>query len=210
MRLRRAHIFLAGVLLLITAQAAAAAPTLLTPQPELLSVSGVIVETTIPRSSLPVRTLTITGFIQPAVTPTPKPSPKPTPRPVLLSVRLPKLSLPGWQWPIRGPITTWFSGLHLAIDIAAPCGTPLVAAHAGTVVWAGWKTNGGGNVVDIAFPGGLVSNNHLSKVLVSVGQLVSRGQRIGLVGETGWATGCHVHFAVMIGLYWIDPMRVLP
>ncbi len=94
-----------------------------------------------------------------------------------------------------------------AVDIANACGTPVVAAASGVVVpdpnisdvLGGW--NGGyGNFVLVQHTfGNEVSTRyaHLAQVLVQVGDVVKQGQEIGLMGETGDATGCHVHFEVI-------------
>ncbi len=112
-------------------------------------------------------------------------------------------------WPTRGSISQYFSRGHPAIDIAAPTGTPVYAAAAGTVIYAGWKTTGGGVggglVVWISHGGRLYTTyNHLSWKGVTVGQRVSAGQRIGSVGQTGVATGPHLHFEVWVTMPWGD------
>jgi murein DD-endopeptidase MepM/ murein hydrolase activator NlpD len=112
-------------------------------------------------------------------------------------------------WPVRGTISQYFHSGHPAIDIAAHSGTPVVAAAAGTVIYAGWKTTGGGVgggiVVWISHGGGLYTTyNHLSAEIPRVGQRVSAGQRIGYVGMTGVATGPHLHFEVWVTLPWGD------
>ena len=85
------------------------------------------------------------------------------------------------------------------IDVANSCGTAIYAAADGTVTTAatsGW--NGGfGKNVKISHPNGTETlYGHLSKVLVKVGQVVGRGDKIGLMGTTGRSTGCHLHFEV--------------
>jgi murein DD-endopeptidase MepM/ murein hydrolase activator NlpD len=82
------------------------------------------------------------------------------------------------------------------------------------VVYAGWKDNGGGYQVWISHGNGLYTAScHMSAVLVSVGQIVSRGQQVGRVGTSGWATGPHDHFEVWIGYPWqsssyrVNPLR---
>jgi murein DD-endopeptidase MepM/ murein hydrolase activator NlpD len=112
-------------------------------------------------------------------------------------------------WPVRGTISQYFSRAHPAIDIAAPTGTPVYAAAAGTVIYAGWKTTGGGIggglVIWISHGGRLYTTyNHLSWKGVTVGQRVSAGQRIGSVGQTGVATGPHLHFEVWVTMPWGD------
>jgi murein DD-endopeptidase MepM/ murein hydrolase activator NlpD len=112
-----------------------------------------------------------------------------------------------WPLAIRGDLTRRFSSAHPGIDIAAPQGTPVRAVAEGTVVWAGWKDNGGGYVVEIEHVGGMRSTyNHNSKVTVERGDKVAQGDTIALVGATGWATGPHLDFRVWMGGRLIDPL----
>ena len=84
--------------------------------------------------------------------------------------------------------------MHKGIDIAAKAGTPVIAAESGKVVYSGWQ-NGYGNFVAIDHGAGYVSRYaHSSKLLVRSGQIVTQGQRIALVGNTGKSTGPHLHF----------------
>lgn len=141
----------------------------------------------------------------PRATPVAPPTPKPIAKPVLARVSAHVL-----QWPMHGHITTYFSTGHPAIDIAAPTGTFVRAACSGRVVYAGWKNNGGGYVVDIACDNGLkVSNNHLSAILVNLGTGVSVGSNVARVGMTGHATGPHLHFAVIRNGYFVNPLAYL-
>jgi murein DD-endopeptidase MepM/ murein hydrolase activator NlpD len=101
--------------------------------------------------------------------------------------------------PIAHGIET--QGLHgyNAVDLAAPTGTPIVAADAGTVIIArtgGWNGGYGSYVVISHSNGTQTLYAHMSKVIASAGQQVAQGQKIGLVGATGEATGPHVHFEV--------------
>ena len=84
-----------------------------------------------------------------------------------------------WPLPVGRTITNRFSAAHPAIDIAAPLGTSVRAIAAGTVIDAGWRSNGGGNVVVIRHPDGMVSTyNHNRDVAVRRGQLVEAGQQM--------------------------------
>lgn len=83
---------------------------------------------------------------------------------------------------------------HAGMDIASPTGTPIASALAGTVTTAGWY-GGYGNAVVVDSGNGLsIVYGHMSQVLSSVGQVVQKGQQIGLVGSTGNSTGPHLHF----------------
>jgi murein DD-endopeptidase MepM/ murein hydrolase activator NlpD len=112
----------------------------------------------------------------------------------------------GWAWPVGGDnyVSQYYWSGHRAIDIAAPYGTAIYAAVGGTVVKAGWRsTEGGGNVIWVMDGTKLYTTyNHLSNVGVRVGQTIRAGQRIGLVGTSGIATGPHLHFEVWLGYPW--------
>ena len=90
---------------------------------------------------------------------------------------------------------------HLAIDYAAPAGSPVVAIGPGRVAFAGWR-GGYGNVVDIRHSGNYISRYaHFSKLARKLrkGQAVEAGEVIGYVGQTGHATGPHLHFEFLRG-----------
>lgn len=123
-------------------------------------------------------------------------------------------------WPLHGRLTSYFgprnlgmgtSSFHRGIDIAAPTGTPVGAARAGTVVFAGWSTAGYGNLVRIRHSDGFETwYGHFSSIAVGVGQYVNQGEMIGRVGSTGISTGPHLHFEAHDNGVAIDPFRVLP
>jgi len=124
-----------------------------------------------------------------------------------------KVSGAGLIWPVRGPVTSGFGmrwgRMHQGIDISAGTGTPILAAKAGTVTFAG-TMSGYGNVVIITHAGGLSTlYAHQSRLGVS-GGTVSQGQVIGYVGSTGHSTGPHLHFETRIDGTPQDPMRYLP
>jgi murein DD-endopeptidase MepM/ murein hydrolase activator NlpD len=116
------------------------------------------------------------------------------------------------SWPVAGGyISQGFHYGHYGLDIAADSGTRVKAAGGGTVIFAGWKSNGGGYQVWIAHGSGLYTTyNHMSSVSVGRGQRVSRGQQVGRVGMTGNATGPHLHFEVWRGTIWESGTRVNP
>lgn len=112
------------------------------------------------------------------------------------------VSSKGFIRPVSGTLTSNYgyrkSGFHTGIDLACSTGTPVVASKAGTVIMSGW--NGSyGYCVKIDHGDGVVTlYGHNSKLLVSVGQHVSQGQTIALVGSTGNSTGPHCHFGVYV------------
>ena len=115
----------------------------------------------------------------------------------------------GLVWPVPGgSVSQYFHAGHLAVDIAAPYGSQVVAAQGGVVTWSGWRNNGGGYVVSIDHGNGMrTTYNHLGNVWVSAGQYVSAGQLIAPVGCTGICTGPHVHFEVVVNGVIDNPMR---
>jgi murein DD-endopeptidase MepM/ murein hydrolase activator NlpD len=103
-----------------------------------------------------------------------------------------------------------YKHFHTGIDIAAPFGTTVTAAAAGVVVAVGHSAIGYGNYVVIGHGGGIMTlYGHLLETDVVVGNMVARGQRIGLEGSTGWSTGPHVHFELRINDAVSDPMPYL-
>lgn len=98
---------------------------------------------------------------------------------------------------------------HSGVDIAAPTGTPIVAANEGTVIFSG-NRGGYGKCVIIDHGGGIITlYGHCNELSVSSGQSVSRGSTIATVGSTGRSTGPHCHFEVRINGSTTDPMAYL-
>jgi murein DD-endopeptidase MepM/ murein hydrolase activator NlpD len=98
---------------------------------------------------------------------------------------------------------------HSGIDFVAKVGTPILAAGNGTVLQAGWD-GAYGLTVQIKHAEGYVSKYaHASKLNVTVGQTVTRGQKIAEVGLTGRTTGAHLHFEVLRHGQFVNPMQVL-
>lgn len=116
-------------------------------------------------------------------------------------------------WPINGgSISDYFISdrNHKGLDIAAPFGTEIYAAEAGTVTRAGWNTGGYGNFVIIDHGDGYSTlYGHCSSVVCYAGQQVEKGQLIAYVGSTGNSTGNHCHFEVMINNICTDPCNYL-
>ncbi|HEX6681060.1 MAG TPA: peptidoglycan DD-metalloendopeptidase family protein [Gaiellaceae bacterium] len=117
-------------------------------------------------------------------------------------------------WPLRGGLGTEFgprgNRFHAGLDILAPRGTPVAAAGAGRVVWAGFRAGGWGRLVTIAHGNAVrTMYAHLSRADVRLGARVVAGERIGLVGATGNATGPHLHFEVRVRGAAVDPLTAL-
>ena len=100
---------------------------------------------------------------------------------------------------------------HLATDYAAPSGSPVVAVANGTVTFAGWDS-GYGNLVRIKHASGLTSGYaHLSRIEpgVRAGHAIKQSELVGLVGQTGLATGPHLHFMMTKNGTAINPVPAL-
>lgn len=96
--------------------------------------------------------------------------------------------------------------LHAGTDFAAPHGTPIYATADGVVTYAGWQS-GYGRLVKIQHEFGIETRYaHNSRLHVSVGERVSRGQKIADMGNTGRSTGTHLHYEVRVGGKPVNPM----
>ncbi|MFH1112156.1 MAG: peptidoglycan DD-metalloendopeptidase family protein [Patescibacteria group bacterium] len=130
------------------------------------------------------------------------PAPKPTTPKTLLANLAPSNLDAGTKlmWPAATRrISQYFSWRHGGIDLANSTGTPIYAAEEGVVQAAGWNRGGYGYYVTIDHGQGLRTlYGHASKLLVSAGERVARGQLIALIGSTGRSTGPHLHFEVII------------
>jgi murein DD-endopeptidase MepM/ murein hydrolase activator NlpD len=122
-------------------------------------------------------------------------------------------SAAGFIWPCDGVVVSGFGmrwgRMHEGIDIGCAYGTPNRAAAAGAVIYAGWL-GGYGNLVVVDHGNGLsTAYAHASSILVSVGQSVSQGQTVSLVGSTGNSSGPHLHFEVRVNGVAVDPLPYL-
>jgi len=122
-------------------------------------------------------------------------------------------SASGFIWPCEGVVVSGFGmrwgRMHEGIDIGCAYGTPVHAAAAGTVIYAGWL-GGYGNLVVVDHGNGLsTAYAHASAILVAVGQSVAQGDSLSLVGATGHATGPHLHFEVRVNGVAVDPLLYL-
>ena len=118
-------------------------------------------------------------------------------------------------WPLPGhtSLTTHFGEAdafgnpgHRGIDIPAPEGTPILAAHTGTVLICGWNDSFGNQVLIDDGAGLSTRYAHMTATAVSPGAVVTDGQVIGYVGSTGDSTGNHLHFEVSFGGVLTDPL----
>lgn len=131
---------------------------------------------------------------------------------------LPKGQSPfnGYVWPAKGMLSSgygWRWGrMHKGIDIAAPIGTPIVAAAPGVITYARWNDGGYGNLVEVTHADGSQTlYAHNNRILVREGQQVEQGQQISEMGSTGFSTGPHLHFEIHpAGQGAVNPMALLP
>ncbi len=124
-------------------------------------------------------------------------------------------------WPVSGKLESGMGGrrnpfggrgfeYHEGQDIDAAYGTPVMVAASGIVTIAA-RQRGYGNVIYVDHGAGLSTRyGHLSEIDVKVGEIVTRGQNIGLVGSTGRSTGPHLHYEVRINNQPVDPRQYLP
>ncbi|MFH1456969.1 MAG: M23 family metallopeptidase [Patescibacteria group bacterium] len=126
------------------------------------------------------------------------------------SVGSPSSRIGGFIWPtVSTHITQYYNWQHHAIDIGSPLGLPIYASMAGKVTVSGWGT-GYGNYVVIDHGGGKRTlYGHMSKIYVNKGQEVNQGTAIGAIGSTGWSTGPHLHFEIIINGSKVNPLSYL-
>ncbi len=125
---------------------------------------------------------------------------------------------PGQQarfaWPVNGPISSYFDEEHpLGIDVGLyfDPNAPIRASAGGAVVFAGGQycCSYGYHVIIDHGGGWSTLYAHFSEIVVSEGQVVARGQRLGLGGDSGYSTSEHLHFEVRLGEDRLDPLLFL-
>jgi murein DD-endopeptidase MepM/ murein hydrolase activator NlpD len=147
-----------------------------------------------------------------------EPAAGPTPRTELAALPPPRVGTPGGRflWPVRGRLLTEYGTgeggtRNDGINIAAPAGTTVLAADAGTVAYAGNELRGYGNLILIKHANGwMTAYAHNSALLVKRGEKVRRGQPIARIGATGAVTRPQLHFEVRHGAKALDPTDYLP
>ncbi|HEY6113038.1 MAG TPA: peptidoglycan DD-metalloendopeptidase family protein [Gaiellaceae bacterium] len=122
-------------------------------------------------------------------------------------------SAAGFIWPCDGVVVSGFGlrwgRMHEGVDIGCAYGTPNRAAASGTVIYSGWH-GGYGNLIVVDHGNGLsTAYAHASSLLVGIGQSVSQGDTVSLVGSTGNSSGPHLHFEVRVNGQAVDPLFYL-
>jgi murein DD-endopeptidase MepM/ murein hydrolase activator NlpD len=121
------------------------------------------------------------------------------------------VSSSGWYFPISGGVSQYPAWYHMAVDVAGPIGTPVYAAHSGTVeqvLVGGWDGGYGTNIWINNGDGVKTHYAHLSGVNVSGGQSVVGGQTIiGWRGNSGRSTGPHLHFEIQVNGVLVNPLN---
>ena len=122
------------------------------------------------------------------------------------------------QWPLPGhtyischfgEVDAFGNAGHRGTDIPAPEGTPILAAHSGTVLVSGWNDSYGNQVLLDNGAGLSTRYAHMTATAVTAGETVTAGQVIGYVGSTGDSTGNHLHFEVMQGGIRVNPLDMV-
>ena len=108
-----------------------------------------------------------------------------------------------------GEVDAFGNAGHRGTDIPAPEGTPILAAHSGTVSISGWNNSYGNQVLPDNGAGLSTRYAHMTQTAVTAGEAVTAGQVIGYVGNTGDSTGNHLHFEVMQNGVRVNPMDMV-
>jgi len=144
----------------------------------------------------------------------PRPAHKPS-RQTAAIPKPPKRSGSQFAWPAEGRVISRFGpkqgGLHNdGINIALPAGAPVRAAESGVVAYTGNEVRGFGNLILLRHDGGWVSAyGHNDEILVQVGDVVRRGEKLATAGSSGGVGRTQLHFELRRGREAVDPMRYL-
>ena len=176
-----------------------ATPTI-TPSATTTPTATITPTATVTASATPTATMTAS----PALVPSATPLASFTPAPVAL---LPPPGVVGAPpgWPVAGLLTQGFSRWHGGIDIAVDNSTPVRVTHSGSVIFAGWRTDGYGNLVIVQNGRFITHYGHLRDIAVREGDWVARGAIIGEAGSTGNSSGPHVHYEIRLNDVPVDP-----
>lgn len=109
------------------------------------------------------------------------------------------------SYPVNGVLTQGYTSTHNGLDFGVVTGTSVQSTISGKVIYAGWNNQGYGNLVIVQNGNVKTYYAHLSQVPVTVGQMVEKGDEIGLSGSTGNSTGPHVHYEVRVNNANVDP-----
>ncbi len=116
----------------------------------------------------------------------------------------------GFIWPTTSRrITQYYHWRHHAIDIGGRTGSPIYASMSGKIIRARWGRGYGYHIIIDHGAGKKTLYAHLSKIYVKVGEQISQGTVIGALGSTGWSTGPHLHFEIIINGRKVNPLSYL-
>lgn len=185
-----------------SADSTAAAPTLPAARPTNLATGNVLQQAAAPTAKTTPAATTPAGaqVTQVATVPT---TPAPAAEPVSSGEK--------FRWPVSGRVITDFAASRgTGINIDVPEGSTVKAAENGTVIYVGSGVEGYGNLVLVRHPNGYVSAYaHLKDMSVSKGAVVSRGDALGTVGQTGSVSKPQLHFELRKGATPVDPVPLL-
>lgn len=143
----------------------------------------------------------------------PSEKPKPAPTQYLASgqnIAIENLGSSQFLWPAVGGIAQYFSWYHPGVDISNLAGGPIHSVDNGTVIISGWDGTGYGNTIVVDHGNGFTSRYaHMSVLYAGVGQKVSKGDAIGMMGSTGRSTGTHLHLEIRKNGSALNPLSLL-
>ena len=121
-----------------------------------------------------------------------------------------------FSWPVkkikinRGFKPPYRGKKHFGLDLGGGLNTPILSSHPGVVIYAGQGYRGYGKVVIVEYDDSWATlYAHLNRIKVRAGEILGRGQVLGLMGRTGRSTGVHLHFEIIYKKAPIDPLKLL-